>query len=151
MKCFRLLLMGIMLLLRGKSQESDDVSNEDFDDDYHLIAMKSLDTSHMKLRFRSFLSFLVRLPTLCHFSDYRREVLLIGDGKAMRFWPMWPFYLYLNRTYGNQIDGGLGRKEKLTLVTPETPNFRRGMHITEAIDKFCMSSNPIVYFLVEFF
>ncbi len=90
-------------------------------------------------------------PSLNLSSVNRREVLLVGDGTAMRFWPMWPFYRYLNRTYGNQIGGGLQRKAKFTLVTPETPNFNRGMHIADAIHRFCISPDPVVYFLVRFY
>jgi hypothetical protein len=84
-----------------------------------------------------------------HFSVFSREVLLIGDGAAMRFWPMWPFYLYLNHSFSSNHADSTKIAGKLTLVTPETPNFQRGMDIADAVRKFCVTEDPIIYFMVN--
>ena len=79
----------------------------------------------------------------------RKEVLIIGDGASMRFWPMWPFYLYLNRSAGAKASSLQDSAGRLRLVTPSTPGFRPGMPIVEAVRRFCVAPDPIVYFLVR--
>ena len=66
----------------------------------------------------------------------------------MRFWPMWPFYLYLNSSFFKSTKSPW-REPRLTFVTPSTPGFWLGMSIFDAVKRFCATPDPIVYFLVS--
>eukprot|EP00961_Rhodomonas_salina_P200727 2707994-Rhodomonas_salina.1 len=80
------------------------------------------------------------------------EILIVGDGDRMRFWPLWPFYRYLNasmptlrRTSAHFETFASGVK----LVTPASPGFRSGMAVWDAIATFCETTTPLIYFLVS--
>ena len=83
-----------------------------------------------------------------------REVLLVGDGDRMRFWPLWGFYRYLNRSIHERgtkpvADIAKGDGPRISLITPATPGFRRGMLACDAVALFASTPDPILYFLVS--
>jgi hypothetical protein len=103
-----------------------------------------------------------------HPEPLRHEVLLVGDGEKMRFWPMWHFYKYLasavlpspfmamaaagGRGGDLEWEAGQGRVEAaktVTLITPTTRGFRRGMSCEEAVAAFAHTKLPLIYFLVS--
>ena len=99
-----------------------------------------------------------------HPEPLRHEVLLVGDGDKMRFWPMWHFYKYLASAVlpspfmalpaagGRGWEAGQGRVEAaktVTLITPTTRGFRRGMSCDEAVATFAQTKLPLLYFLVS--
>ena len=104
----------------------------------------------------------LHLSSLEHFlgaqRPLRHEVLLIGDGEAMRFWPMWPFYQYV-ASFGrlSPASDAQGARQgavaqaagMVTLITPNTRGFRRGMPCDEAVATFAHTAEPLLYFLVS--
>ena len=134
------------------------------------------------------LRFYLQEPT----EPLRHEVLLVGDGDKMRFWPMWSFYKYLvssishkrapgtddgssssssSSQQGQQSQGSAGQRQQtcngqehgharsnhavrqgasmVTLITPGSHGFQRGMACDEAVATFASTCRPLLYFLVS--
>eukprot|EP00960_Hanusia_phi_P074538 768263-Hanusia_phi.AAC.7 len=72
----------------------------------------------------------------------KEEILLIGDGHEMKFWPLWGFYQYVARASSSF-------KPSIKLVTSTSPGFRFGMMWEQLVHMFGRSSYPILYFLVS--
>ncbi|EKX50920.1 hypothetical protein GUITHDRAFT_135002 [Guillardia theta CCMP2712] len=72
----------------------------------------------------------------------KQEVLLIGDGQQMRFWPLWGFYQYLSRASSSFTPS-------VRLITSSTPGFRFGMMWEEMVYTLSRSRHPVLYFLVS--
>jgi len=178
-RCMSLVAAALLTILAAAHGEDVDAgAHEDIEGDLHRWSMRQ---------------YLQEPP-----EPLRREVLLVGDGDRMRFWPMWPFYKYLaasvtlagNTRTGAARGGGsqprqggepgaeesiegqpvcksrrdsagggtggsrraeAGRGSMVTLVTPRTPGFRRGMACDEAVEAFARSYRPLLYFPLLYF
>jgi hypothetical protein len=81
-----------------------------------------------------------------------KEVLIVGDGARMRFWPLWDFYRYLNASLpvaDSPDPAACGAGPRVRLITPDTPGFLRGMLASDAVERFATTAEPILYFLTS--